>query len=118
MGALPQSTVPGCSGRLVAALDRYDKGRTVTRRDAERFQASDWREIHTLYPNQWVAIEVEEVTPGVGITKGRIIARWKAEDKVVKQLDDFIVANPGKHFALVNPGRRLRPGEDMILGSD
>jgi len=85
--------------------------------EAERFEARGWREIHLLYPNQWVAIEVEEDTPRVGITRGRIIARGKSEKPVVKALDDFIAANPGKQFALVNPGRRLKPSEDLILAT-
>jgi hypothetical protein len=88
----------------------------MAQRTEERFQVQDWREIYTLYPDQWVAVEVEEVTPGVGITKGRVIARGKHEQSVVSKLDAFIQANPSKHTALYDTGPWLKPGEDVILG--
>jgi hypothetical protein len=83
-----------------------------------RFQVKDWREIYTLYPDQWVAIEVEEVTPGVGITKGRIIARGKREDRVASEYAAFRATHPDAHLAIFNTAPvRLKPGEDMILGA-
>jgi hypothetical protein len=88
----------------------------MSRRKEERFDVKDWRDIDTLYPNQWVAFEVEEVTPGVGITKGRIIARGKSERKVLDKLDAFSRAHPGKHTALFDTRPwRLKPGEDAII---
>ena len=88
----------------------------MSRRKEERFQVKDWRDIDTLYPNQWVAFEVEEVTPGVGITKGRIIARGKNEQKVMSELDEFHRAHPRKHTALFDTRPwRLKPGEDAII---
>jgi hypothetical protein len=88
----------------------------MRRRKEERFEVQDWRDIDTLYPNQWLAFEVEEITPGVGITKGRIIARGKNEQKVLGKLDEFRKANPDKHIALFDTRPwRLKPGEDAIV---
>ncbi|HEY7062269.1 MAG TPA: hypothetical protein VII06_12385 [Chloroflexota bacterium] len=89
----------------------------MKRREPERFEVTDWRDVDKLYPGEWLAIEVEEVTPGVGITKGVIIARSRREAPVVNKLKQRIEINPELHYALVNPGRKLKPGEDMLLGT-
>jgi hypothetical protein len=35
---------------------------------SESFRVKDWREIFDIYPDQWLAIAVDEITPDVGIT--------------------------------------------------
>ena len=58
------------------------------------FKIDDWREIFDLYPSQWLAIAVDEITLGMGITAGRIIARGKKDGPVLSRLKEFMAAHP------------------------
>ncbi|HEY7062446.1 MAG TPA: hypothetical protein VII06_13285 [Chloroflexota bacterium] len=78
------------------------------------FKVSDWREIFDLYPKQWLAIAVDEITPGVGITAGHVIARGKKDRTVLDKLKQFLAQHPQQEFAFFYTGRILPSGLDMV----
>jgi hypothetical protein len=78
---------------------------TSVRQDDERFKISDRRELFDLYPDQWLAIAVEEITLGIGITAGQIVARGKEDRVVLAELKRFMSSNPDREVALFYTGR-------------
>lgn len=73
-------------------------------------------DLRNKYPRQWVAIEVTEVTPQVGITRGVVLAHGprRAEETVVSKLVEWRSRNPDKEFGLFYTGNFARPGQDIV----
>jgi hypothetical protein len=90
------------------------KTRSRKRLNPDSFKIDDWRELFNLYPNQWIAIAVDEITLGVGITAGRLIARGKEDGPVVAKLKEFIAANPEQEIGFFYTGRAWRPWMDVL----
>ena len=74
-------------------------------------------DLRAYYPNQWVAVEVKQVTPEVGITKAQIIAHGRRSDEqtVLAKLKRFRSINPGKEIGLFYTGHFVRTGQDIIV---
>ncbi len=89
-------------------------GSRTKRAPRPRIETTTADSVYGLFPRQWVAIEVTEVTPNVGMTKGLVIAHG-SEKKVLAKLDEFIAANPGRKWGLLNTRPWLKPGEDAII---
>jgi hypothetical protein len=78
------------------------------------FRIADWREIFDIYPDQWLAIAVDEITLGVGITAGHIIARGKRERPVREKLKQFRVHNPEQEIAFLYTGPMVPSSLDTL----
>lgn len=76
-------------------------------------------DLQTRYPRQWVAIEVTEETPQVGITRGVVLAHGprSAEKTVVSKLAEWRSKNPNKEFGLFYTGNFVRRGQDIIAAA-
>jgi hypothetical protein len=90
------------------------KTRSRKRLNPDSFKIADWRELFDLYPNQWIAIAVDEITLGAGTTAGRLIARGKEDAPVVAKLKEFRAANPGQQTGLYYTGRAWWPWMDVL----
>jgi hypothetical protein len=62
-----------------------------------------WSDLVERFPGQVIALEVLEVTPNVGMTKGALIAAG-TDDSVWPPLNAFVAANPGKQYAIFDTG--------------
>jgi hypothetical protein len=88
--------------------------KTPTHLNPKTFRVSDSRAIFDIYPDQWIAIAVDEITPGVGITAGHLIARGKKDGAVFEKLMQFRGRNPQQEVAFLYTGRIVPTGLDMI----
>ena len=89
-------------------------GNTPRQLNPASFKIADWREMFDLYPDQWLAIAVDEITPGVGITAGHIIARGKKDGRVFAKLKEFMSSHPEHEVALLYTGKMFRSFMDII----
>ena len=89
------------------------------RKNSTPLELANLEEVWSYYPKQWVAIEIQEVTEGVGITRARVIAhgRRSAERAVLSRLARFRQANPCNQFGLFYTGPLVRPGQDIIVAA-
>ncbi len=88
-------------------------------KESAPLELANLEDVWTYYPKQWVAVEIQEVTEGVGITRARVIAhgRRSAEQAVLAGLARFRQANPDNQFGLFYTGPMVRPGQDIIVAA-
>ncbi len=88
-------------------------------RETAPIELTSLEDIWSHYPKQWVAVEVQEVSRGIGISRARVIShgRRSAEQAVLAGLARFRQANPDKLVGLFYTGPMARPGQDIIVAA-
>jgi hypothetical protein len=74
----------------------------------------EWDFLLEAFEGKVVAIEVLEITPGIGMSKGTLIAADTSEEEVLRELDAFLAENPQGIFAYFNMTTE-HPDIDIIL---